>query len=199
MSSCPSTSQPRRLPSLSIHTALSRALKSESPFFFVSSTNSAQPLSARVAPRLSYHSSFFLFSRVASSSAAVLPPQRVESVGGIIIVERKEARVNMSAPSAMCKFELKSPLARRVLGLVGVGSGWRQKFTICVFVARSSDGQRLKLFSYIPGGVDQMREVTCLAHTHVCNGNTPSVMPMQIFAPVDPTRCGYVLSTDPRM
>ena len=130
MSSCPSTSQPKRLPSPSIHPALSRALKSESPFFFVSSTNSTQPLSARVAPRSSYHSSFFVSFR------ELLHHQRLSSLSNewnrseeSSSTIYKGIRVNIRAPTAMCKFELESPLVRRVLGLGGVGSGWRQKLT----------------------------------------------------------------------
>ena len=131
MSSCPSTSQPRRLPSPSFHPALFRALKYESPFFFVSSTNSAQRLSARVAPRSSYHSSLFLFfvERVASSSGC--PPSPTSGIGRWShLRQQARKRVHIRAPTAMCKLELKSPLVRRVLGLGGVGSGWRQKFTL---------------------------------------------------------------------
>ena len=83
----------------------------------------------------------------------------------------------------MCKFELKSPLVRRVLGLGGVGSGWRQTFTICVSVARSSNVQRLQLYHSYLGESIKCVAVTCSAHAHACNGNTPSVTPMQIFAP----------------
>jgi hypothetical protein len=98
-------------------------LKSESPFFFVSLTNSAQPLSARVAPRSSYHSSFFLFLESCFIISGC-PPSPTSGIG-----RWSHHRGYIRAPSAMCKFELKSPLARRVLGLGGVGSGWRQKFT----------------------------------------------------------------------
>ena len=132
MSVCPSTSQPRRLPSPSIHSALSRALKSEISFFFVPSTNSAQPLPSRVAPRSSYHSSFSSFV----SFGDLLHRQRLSSLSNEWNRSEESSstiyrgiRVNIRAPTAMCKFELESPLVRRVLGLGGVGSGWRQKFT----------------------------------------------------------------------
>jgi hypothetical protein len=82
----------------------------------------------------------------------------------------------------MCKLKLKSPLVRRVLGLGGVGSGWRQKFTsMCsspeVLTASATN------YCIHTSGSRSNAWVTCSAHAHACNGNTPSVTPMQIFAP----------------
>ena len=71
------------------------------------------------------------------------------------------------------------------------------KVHVYVFVARSSNGQRLQLFHTYLGESIKCVVVTCSAHAHACNGNTPSVTPMQIFAPKTGPSRPRVVRVDP--